>query len=74
MEQTLQIIEIVLAVILVVSILMQQRGSGLGGAFGSEFSAYHSRRGFERFLYYATIVLAVLFVGLAVVNLIVVAR
>lgn len=57
-------IQVVLSVLLVTAILLQQRGSSLGGAFGGDnFSAtFHKRRGAELFLFRATIVLAVLFV------------
>ncbi|HLC43671.1 MAG TPA: preprotein translocase subunit SecG [Patescibacteria group bacterium] len=61
MSTTLKIIQIVLAVILTTLILLQQRGSGLGTAFGGEGNVYRSRRGIEKFLFTATIVIAVLF-------------
>ena len=56
-------IQIVLAVALVACVLLQQSGAAVGGAFGGDnFSAaYHTRRGSEKFLFYATIVIAVLF-------------
>lgn len=56
-------IQVVLSVLLVVCVLLQQTGAGLGGAFGGDnFSAgYHTRRGAEKYLFYATIVIAVLF-------------
>lgn len=54
-----------------ISILMQHRGTGLGGAFGGEGNVYRSRRGAEKFLFYATIILAVAFVALAVVNILI---
>lgn len=46
---------------LVVFILLQQRGSGLGMAFGGEGNVYRSRRGIEKFLFIATIIVAALF-------------
>lgn len=54
--------QIILSVLLVLSILLQQRGSSLGGAFGSDnFSGtYNKRRGIEKFLFYATFVLGTL--------------
>jgi protein translocase SecG subunit len=57
-------IQIILSVLLVAAILLQQRGSSLGGAFGGDnFSAtFHKRRGAELFLFRATIVLGILFV------------
>lgn len=57
-------IQIVLSVLLVACVLLQQTGASLGGAFGGDnFSAgYHTRRGSEKGLFYASIVLGVLFV------------
>lgn len=52
-------------------ILLQQQGSGLSGAFGGgESEFYHTKRGAEKFLFIATIVLAVLFFGAALANII----
>ena len=62
------IAQAVTALLLVVSILLQNRGSGLGSAFGSDFGGYYTKRGFERFLVYATIGLAIIFFVLAMVN------
>jgi len=64
-------IQIALSVLLIATILLQQRGSSLGGAFGGDnFSAaFHKRRGSELFLFRLTIVLAVLFVLSALLNI-----
>lgn len=72
MKEILQVIELVLALALMAVVLLQQRGTSIGGAFGSEGFAYRSRRGAERFLFQATIVLAILFVGVAVALLVVI--
>ena len=61
--------QMILAVALVAAILLQQRGTGLGGTFGGEVTAYRSRRGIERTLFRLTIVLAVLFVIFSLLNL-----
>lgn len=55
-------IQVVLSILLIAAILLQQTGAALGGAFGGDnFSAgYHTRRGSERILFYASIVLGVL--------------
>ncbi len=55
-------VQIVLSVLLVASILLQQTGASMGGAFGGDnFTAgYHTRRGFERTLFYGSIILGVL--------------
>ena len=65
----LVVAQMILAVALIASILLQQRGTGLGGAFGGEVTAYRSRRGIERTLFRLTIVLAVLFVLFSLLNL-----
>jgi preprotein translocase subunit SecG len=55
-------IQMVLALLLVAGVLIQQSGAGLGGAFGDNFSsAFHTRRGPEKVVFNATIVIAVLF-------------
>ena len=54
-------IQLVLAIILIIFIMLQQRGSGLGMAFGGEGNVYRSRRGIEKFLFNGTIVIAILF-------------
>lgn len=66
-------IQIILSVLLVTAILLQQRGSSLGGAFGSDnFSAtFHKRRGAELFLFRASIVIGILFVLSAFLALII---
>ena len=54
--------EITLSVILILAILLQQSGAGLGGALGGgDDSFHHTRRGFEKFLFYLSIVCAILF-------------
>lgn len=64
-EAVLPYIQIILSVLLVTTILMQQNEAGLGsigGGGGDSFSSTHqTRRGFERLLFQATIVLSILF-------------
>lgn len=56
-------VQITLSVVLVAAILLQQSGAGLGGALGgSDGDAFHhTRRGFEKFLFYLSIVCGILF-------------
>ncbi len=63
LENVLSLIQIILALLLVVGILLQQRGAGLGGAFGGGDAdqSYYTRRGAEKFLFQATILVAILF-------------
>lgn len=65
---SLLIAQAVIAILLVVSILLQNRGSGLGSAFGSDFGGYYTKRGIEKFLLYATVVLGALFLIVAALN------
>jgi preprotein translocase subunit SecG len=53
---------LIVSVALTFSILLQSRGSGLGGTFGGDSAVYRSRRGIERRLWQFTIILIVLFV------------
>ncbi len=61
-----QISQIVIAVLLMTTILLQNRGTGLSGVFGGSSGVYRTKRGVEKMLFRTTIVLAVLFFGLAV--------
>ena len=64
----LQIVQIILAVAVIVFILLQVRGAGLGSAFGgsSAGSVFKTRRGVERLIFNATIIFIVLFALLSV--------
>ena len=64
----LLIAQAVVAVLLILSILFQNRGSGLGAAFGGDFGGYYTKRGLEKFFLYATILLAVAFFVLGIAN------
>lgn len=50
------------AVLMVIAILLQQRGASLGAGFGGSSELYTTRRGFDKNLYEVTIILAVVFV------------
>jgi protein translocase SecG subunit len=67
----LKIITLVLSVLLIATVLVQQQGSSLGGAFGGGSAVYRTRRGAERFLFRATIVLAILYVLSALANILI---
>ncbi len=71
MLKFINIAELIIAVLLTISILLQNRGAGLSGTFGGDFGGYYSKRGFEKFLVRFSIVLAILFIGLAVANLLI---
>jgi len=62
------LIQIILSVALIVIIVLQARGSGLGSVFGGDSSIYKTRRGVEKTLYQATIGLAIAFFVVSIVN------
>jgi protein translocase SecG subunit len=64
----LLIARIVIAILLVVLIIPQGSGGGLGSAFGG--ASYHTRRGMEKGIFHLTIVAAVIFVVLSIATLI----
>lgn len=66
---TLNIIEIIISALLVIVVLLQQRGTGLGSAFGGEGGFYRTRLGIEKVLLVSTIVLAVAFFAIAIINI-----
>ena len=61
----LQIIQITIAILLMLSILLQNRGAGLSGVFGGGGDVFRTKRGLEKTLFKATIILSVLFFGIA---------
>ena len=66
----LGIIQIILAAIIIGLILLQERSSGMSGLLGGGGDGYYqARRGMERTIFYSTIVLTVVFIGLAIIQL-----
>ena len=69
MQLFLNIAQIVISVALILIIMLQVRGGGLGGIFGQPDTVYRTRRGLEKSLFQLTIVLVVLLVAVALVTL-----
>ncbi len=69
MQEILPYIQIVISILLVTVILLQQGGAAMGAAFGQGDSFHTERRGSERVLFIATVVLGVLFIAIAVYSL-----
>jgi preprotein translocase subunit SecG len=64
--------QISVSIILIVTVLLQQTGAGLGEMFGGQGDAgFHTRRGLEKNLFYLTIALAVIFFILAILAIII---
>ena len=59
----LQVVMIVSAISMILSILLQQRGASLGAGFGGSSELYTTRRGFDKNLFDVTVVFAVIFIG-----------
>jgi len=69
MQTYLNVAQIVLAISLILAILLQVRGGGLGGIFGQADTVFRTKRGVEKTLFQLTIVLVVLFVIVSIVSL-----
>ena len=69
MQVYLNIAQIVIAVALILAIMIQVRGGGLGGIFGQPDTVYRTRRGVEKTLYQLTVVLVVLFIAISIITL-----
>ena len=72
LHTALPYVQIIVAILLMAAILLQRTGASLGGAFGADnfSSGFHTRRGLEKTLFNATIVLGVLFALLALAALV----
>lgn len=69
MKSALLIAQVLVSVSLIIVILLQAKGSGLGTAFGGESSFYRSKRGVEKLFVYLTIILAGLFLILSIAQI-----
>lgn len=69
-ENIYNVIQLVLAVLLIIVILLQQKGSGLSGVFGGSSNVYSTKRGFDKILHWGTIMISVIFFGVSLLRLI----
>ncbi len=69
MSNILTYIQIGIAALLIGAVLLQQRGTGLSSLLGGGAMEYSTKRGAEKVVFYATIVLAILFIALAIVRI-----
>ena len=68
METYLSVAQIVLSIALIIAVLLQVKGGGLGGIFGQPDTVYRTKRGVEKTLFQLTIVLIVVFIVIAIVS------
>ncbi len=66
----ISLIQTIVAIALIIVILLQQKGAGLGGVFGGSSNVFSTKRGIEKTLFNLTIILAVTFIGLSLINVI----
>lgn len=64
-------LQLIVSVLLIASILLQNRGQGLSASFGGGGELYRSKRGLEKLLFRATIVLVCLFLGTSILILLI---
>lgn len=69
MQTYLNVAQIVLSIALILVVLFQVKGGGLGGIFGQPDTVYRTKRGVERTLFQLTIALVILFIIVAIVTL-----
>jgi len=69
MQTALNIVQIILSIVLILVILMQVKGGGLGGIFGQADTVYRTKRGVEKWLFIMTIALASLFVVISIATI-----
>lgn len=69
MAKFLNFFQIIISILLIAAILIQQRGGGLSGVFGGEETIYATRRGAEKIIFTATIILSFLFILSSILRL-----
>lgn len=68
MKFSLQLAQILISVFLIAVILLQSKGAGFGGAFGTQAAVFRTRRGLERSLFQLTILLTALFIVISLLS------
>jgi len=64
----INLIQIIISVALIAVLLVQAKGSGMGGIFGGDTSIYRTRRGVEKTLFQATVGLAIAFFAVSILS------
>ncbi len=70
MQPVISLIQIVLGILLILVIIIQQKGSGLGSAFGADLGFYRTKRGAEKILFYVSIGLSIAFILSSLIGLV----
>ena len=69
MQAYLNVAQIILSIALILAVLLQVRGGGLGGIFGQPDSVFRTKRGVEKTLFQLTVALVVLFIIVSILSL-----
>lgn len=69
MQPLLPFLQIGVSILFITTILLQRQSSGLGSAFGGSEGIYHTKRGAEKYLFLASIILAILFLIIAIFSI-----
>lgn len=64
----LDILQLASGILLIIAVLLQNKGTGLGAAFGGGGTIHQTKRGAEKVLYYITIILSVIFLTASLAN------
>ncbi len=70
-ELILNSIQLVLAIVLIIAVLLQQKGTGLSGVFGGTGNVYSTKRGLDKILHYITIGTVVIFFVVSLLRLVI---
>lgn len=65
-----EIVQIIIAILLTITVVLQSRGSTVGLAFGGGGESFRSKRGLEKVLFYSTIALAALFAAVSILAIV----
>lgn len=71
MTQLFSIIQVISAILLIVLILLQKQGSGLGELFGGDGNVFRKKRGIEKIMYQTTIITSIVFFGVSLARTII---
>ncbi len=70
-EIILNTIQLILAIVLIVAVLLQQKGTGLSGVFGGSGNVYSTKRGLDKILHYITIATVAIFFIISILRLVI---
>jgi preprotein translocase subunit SecG len=69
MQTVLNIFQIIISVLLILAVLLQVKGGGLGGIFGQSESIFRTKRGLEKWLFIGTVILVAFFIIISIASL-----